>query len=155
MTAITASFDASGPSPSNASLSGLDGVNFFVAGILAGLGPYVAAYLADQNWTPENIGFVLTASSLAGLLSQVPGGALLDIGGSEGALVVAGATVVAIGAIIIAFEPSFPLVSAGLVLQGVTGGILGLAIAAISLALVGHDALPDRLGRNQRFASIG
>jgi len=155
MTAITASLGASGPLPSNASLSGLDGVNFFVAGMLAGFGPYVAAYLADQKWTPENIGFVLTASSLAGLLSQVPGGALLDVVRSKRALVAAGATVVAIGAIIIAFEPSFPLVSAGLVLQGMTGGILGLAIAAISLAVVGHDALPDRLGRNQRFASTG
>jgi len=78
MTATAASFGTAGPAPSNASLSGLDGVNFFIAGILAGFGPYVAAYLADQKWTQENIGFVLTASGLAGLLSQVPGGELLD-----------------------------------------------------------------------------
>jgi predicted MFS family arabinose efflux permease len=32
---------------------------------------------------------------------------------------------------------------------------LGPAIAAISLGLVGHAALPERLGRNQRFASTG
>jgi hypothetical protein len=30
-----------------------------------------------------------------------------------------------------------------------------LGIAAISLGLVGHEALAERLGRNQRFASIG
>ena len=42
-----------------------------------------------------------------------------------------------------------------LVLQGMTGGFLGPAIAAISLGLVGHAALPQRLGRNQRFASTG
>jgi hypothetical protein len=41
------------------------------------------------------------------------------------------------------------------VLQGITGGLLGLAIAAISLGLVGHAALGERLGRNQRFASAG
>jgi hypothetical protein len=35
------------------------------------------------------------------------------------------------------------------------GGFLGLAIAAISLGLVGHAALGERLGRNQRFASTG
>src|SRR5215831_15379604 len=155
MTATTTAFGTSGPSPSNASLSGLDGVNFFIAGILAGFGPYVAAYLADQKWTPENIGFVLTASSLAGLLSQVPGGELLDMVRSKRALVAAGAALVAVSAIIIAFEPSFPLVFTGLVLQGITGGFLGPAIVAISLGLVGHDALPDRLGRNQRFASTG
>jgi hypothetical protein len=42
-----------------------------------------------------------------------------------------------------------------LVLQGITGGFLGLALAAISLGLVGHAALGERLGRNQRFASTG
>jgi hypothetical protein len=34
-------------------------------------------------------------------------------------------------------------------------GFLGLAVAAISLGLVGHAALGERLGRNQRFASTG
>ena len=70
-------------------------------------------------------------------------------------VVALGATMVAAGAIIIAFWPSFPLVLAALVLQGITGGFLGLAIAAISLGLVGHAALGERLGRNQRFASTG
>ncbi len=155
MTAATVSFGTASPSPSNASLSGLDGVNFFLAGILAGFGPYLAAYLADQKWTQENIGFVLTASGLAGLLSQLPGGELLDTVRSKRAVVVAGVVVVAISAIIIAFQPSFPLVFAALMLQGITGGFLGPAIAAISLGLVGHAALPERLGRNQRFSSTG
>jgi len=155
MTAATVSFGTASPSPSNASLSGLDGVNFFLAGILAGFGPYLAAYLADQKWTQENIGFVLTASGLAGLLSQLPGGELLDTVRSKRAVVVAGVAMVAVSAIIIAFQPSFPLVFAALMLQGITGGFLGPAIAAISLGLVGHAALPERLGRNQRFASTG
>ena len=51
--------------------------------------------------------------------------------------------------------PNFALVLAALVLQGITGGFLGLAIAGISLGLVGHAALGERLGRNQRFASTG
>jgi len=61
----------------------------------------------------------------------------------------------AAGALIIALWPTFPLVLTALVLQGVTGGFLGLGIAAISLGLVGHAALSERLGRNQRFASTG
>jgi MFS family permease len=155
MAATTTSFGAAGPSPSNASLSGLDGVNFFIAGISAAFGPYVAVYLADQKWTQENIGFVLSASGLAGLLSQLPGGELLDTIRSKRALIVVGVTMVAISAIIITVQPSFPLVFTGMMLQGITGGFLGPAIAAISLGLVGHAALPERLGRNQRFASAG
>jgi MFS family permease len=115
----------------------------------------VAVYLADQKWTQEKIGLVLSASAFAGLLSQVPGGELLDAIRSKRAIVALGVVAVALGAIIIEFRSTFPLVLIGLTLQGSTGGILGPAIAAISLGLVGHGALPERLGRNQRFAATG
>src|SRR6202162_3211113 len=147
--------DAIAPSPSVASLRGLDGVNLFLAGALSGFGPYVAAYLAEQKWTQQSIGFVLTAGGFAGLLSQLPGGALLDAIRSKRMAVALGAGMVAAGALIIEVWPSFPLVLAALVLQGITGGFLGLAIAAISLGLVGNAALAEQLGRNQRFASMG
>ena len=147
--------DANELSPSRSSLRGLDAVNLLLAGALSGFGPYVALFLAEQKWTQQNIGFVLTAGGFAGLLSQVPGGELLDAIRSKRLVVAVGAIVVAAGALIIALWPSFPLVLAGLVLQGITGGFLGMAIAAISLGLVGHAALGKRLGRNQRFASTG
>src|SRR6202161_1906928 len=147
--------DPTETSPSDSSLRSLDGVNLFLAGTLSGFGPYVAAVLADQNWTQPRIGFVLTAGGFAGLLSQIPGGSLLDAIRSKRIAVALGAGMVAAGALIIAVWPSFPLVLAALVLQGITGGFLGLAIAAISLGLVGHIGLAKRLGRNQRFASTG
>jgi MFS family permease len=150
-----AAADAIEPSPSQGSLRGLDAVNLFLAGALSGFGPYVAVFLADQGWTQQNIGLVLTAAGLAGLLSQLPGGELLDAIRSKRIVVVVGATMIAAAALIIALRPTFPLVSIALVLQGITGGFLGLAIAAISLGLVGHAALGERLGRNQRFASAG
>ncbi|MGA7807225.1 MFS transporter [Bradyrhizobium sp.] len=143
------------PSPSRASLRGLDEVNLLLAGALSGFGPYLAAFLAGQNWTQRDIGFVLTAGGFAGLLGQLPGGALLDAIRSKRIAVALGAGMVAAGALLIAIWPSFPLVSGALVLQAITGGFLGLAIAAISLGLVGNSALAERLGRNQRFASIG
>ena len=59
--AITASSDAINSSPSSTSLSGLDGVNFFLAGMQSGFGPFVAVLLADEKWTLQNIGFVLRA----------------------------------------------------------------------------------------------
>jgi MFS family permease len=122
-------------SPTTASLHGLDGVNFFLAGVLAGFGPYVAVYLADQKWTQEKIGFVLSASALAGLLSQVPGGELLDSTRAKRVIVALGVLVVAVSAMIIEFRPTFPLVLIGLTLQGITGGIVGPAIAAITFLL--------------------
>src|SRR3984893_6197155 len=143
------------PSPSDTSLRSLDAVNLLLAGALSGFGPYVAVFLAEQKWTQQNIGFVLTAAGFAGLLTQLPGGGLLDAIRSKRTAVALGATTVAAAALIIALSPSFPLVLAALVLQGITGGFLGLAVTAISLGLVGHAALGERLGRNQRFASTG
>jgi MFS family permease len=147
--------DAAESSPSRASLKGLDGINFFNAAMLAGFGPYVAVYLAEQKWTQENIGFVLTASGLAGLLALMPGGELLDTVRSKRALVALGASMVAVTALVIGIWPNFPLVFTALVLHGTTGAFLGPAIAAISLGVVGHFALAEQLGRNQRFASAG
>ena len=63
---------------SNPSLDGLDRVNFFLAAMLAGFGPYVAAYLANAKWPQAEIGLVLSAGSVAALLSQLPGGEVLD-----------------------------------------------------------------------------
>jgi MFS family permease len=153
--AITATSDAIDLSPSGTSLSGLDRVNFFLAGMQAGFGPLVAVLLADEKWTQQDIGFVLSVGGLAGLLSQLPGGELLDASRSKRFLVALAAIAVAVSALAMALWPVLPVVFAALVLQGLTGGILGPAIAAISLGLVGHPALAERLGRNQRFASAG
>jgi MFS family permease len=151
----TAASDAIDLSPSGTSLSGLDGINFFLAGMQAGFGPFVAVLLADEKWTQQNIGYVLSVSGLAGLLSQLPGGELLDASRSKRFLVALGATVVSVSALVMALWPISPVVFAALILQGLTGGVVGPAIAAISLGLVGHTALAERLGRNQRFASAG
>jgi MFS family permease len=153
--AITAPSAGLEVSPSDTSLGGLDWLNFFRAGMQSGFGPFVAVLLAVGGWNQENIGFVLSVGGFAGLLSQLPGGELLDVTRSKHLLVALGVSVVALSALAIAFWPTIPVVFAALVLQGLTGGFLGPAIAAISLGLVGHAALAERLGRNQRFASAG
>jgi MFS family permease len=58
-------------------------------------------------------------------------------------------------ALVIALWPSFPAVLKALMIQAIASGFLVLAIASVSLGLVGHAALGERLGRNQRFASAG
>jgi MFS family permease len=142
-------------SPRLDSLRALDRLNFFLAAMQAGFGPFVAIDLADQGWAPESIGFVLSVGGLAGLLAQVPSGELLDVVQSKRMLVGAGSVAVALGALILALWPYFPAVLAASIIQGSTGGVLGLGVAAITLGLVGHKAVAERLGRNQRFSSIG
>jgi predicted MFS family arabinose efflux permease len=62
---------------------------------------------------------------------------------------------VALSTLIFRLWPTFPVVALAQVLQGITGGILGPAIVAITLGLIGHSGLAERLGQNQRFAAAG
>jgi len=62
MTATTLYADV--PKPENA-LRAFDAVNLFVAGALAGFGPFVALFLAQQGWPPGRIGFVLTTGTVS------------------------------------------------------------------------------------------
>jgi MFS family permease len=149
------SADVAATPPAGQSLRALDWLNFLVAALLMGFGPFVGLYLAGQGWMPASVGFVLTMSGLAGLLTQIPAGELIDMVKSKRVLVGVGAAAVTLGILTLALRPDFSSVLAAAVMQGMAGSIIGPGIAAISLGLVGHDALAGRLGRNQQFASIG
>jgi MFS family permease len=136
-------------------LRALDAVNFLVGGALAGFGPFVALFLGDQGWSPENVGVVLSIGGIAGLLAQIPGGELLDAARSKRLVLGVGLIAVGLSALLIGLLPYFPVVLVAMMLQGTTGGLIGPAIAAISLGVVGHSALGETLGRNQRFRSAG
>ena len=150
-----ASLDTANADTSFESLRALDWLNFFLAALLAGFGPFVAVYLAARGWPSADVGFVLTAGGLAGLLTQVPAGELIDMAKSKRAIVGAGIGAVAVGLLILGLRPDFLSVFVAAVVQGMAGSVLGPGIAAISLGLVGQGGFAERLGRNQRFASLG
>jgi hypothetical protein len=147
--------NARGPLPHAESLHALDWLNFFLAALLMGFGPFVAVKLADRGWVPANIGLVLTASGVAGLLTQVPAGELIDMSRSKRMLVGMATTAIISGVLVFGLRPDFPSVFTAALIQGTAGSVLGPGVAAISLGLVGQEALAERLGRNRRFASIG
>lgn len=141
--------------PTRRSLQGLDWFVFFVADVQTGFGPFVAVYLTAQKWTQVDIGLVLTVASLVGLAGQMPGGAIVDAARSERLVAGLGVAAIALSALAYAMSPIFVVVLAAAVLHSAASCVLGPAIAAISLGLVGHEAIGERLGRNARFSSIG
>jgi MFS family permease len=143
------------PSPSRESLRGLDWFVFFVADVQTGFGPFVAVYLTTQKWTQVDIGLVLSISGLVALIGQMPGGALVDAAKSERFVAGVAIVAIAIAALTYAAFPVFAAVLAAATLHAAASCVLGPALAAISLGLVGHAAVAERLGRNARFASIG
>jgi predicted MFS family arabinose efflux permease len=143
------------PVPSRQSLRGLDWFIFFLADVQTGFGPFIAVYLTTQKWTQVEIGLVLSIGGIVGLIGQMPGGAIIDAARSE--RLVAGLAIAAIGCVALAYAawPIFPVVVTAATLHAAASCVLGPAIAAISLGLVGPFAIGERLGRNARFASLG
>jgi MFS family permease len=127
----------------------------FVANVQTGFGPFISVYLTTQKWTQVDIGLVLTVGSLAALVSQIPGGMLVDIVRSERLLSGTALALIAGSAVAFVAMPVFPVIAAAAVLHSAASCVLGPAMAAISLGLVGHAAIGERLGRNARYASIG
>jgi uncharacterized protein (DUF486 family) len=54
--------------PSSRHLRGLDWLNFFLADVQTGVGPFLAVYLAGYRWNEESVGIALMAGGIAGIL---------------------------------------------------------------------------------------
>jgi predicted MFS family arabinose efflux permease len=143
------------PAPSRQSLRGLDWFIFFLADVQTGFGPFIAVYLTTQKWTQVEIGLVLSIGGIVALIGQMPGGAIIDAAKSERLVAALAIVTIACCALAYAAMPIFPVVVTAATLHAMASCVLGPAIAAISLGLVGPLAIGERLGRNARFASIG
>ncbi|AKQ63749.1 Permease of the major facilitator superfamily [Myxococcus hansupus] len=143
------------PSPSRTSLRALDWLNFFLADVQTGIGPFFAIYLATHQWNEQHVGLALTVGGIAGIGTQLPAGQLADRVHSKRALVAVGVTLLGVGAWLIA---SFPTFWPELLAQVLVGGVSSIfipATCAISLGLVGPTLFDRRQGRNQTFNSAG
>ncbi|MFE1597668.1 MFS transporter [Methylobacterium sp. ID0610] len=151
---------AADPTPSTRALRGLDALNFFLADVRDGLGPYLAIYLIavrgpDQGWNEATAGLVMTIAGIAGLIAQTPAGALIDRTHHKRAIVIAGAVAVTLSCLALPFITNFALVAATQSLAGIAGAIFPPALAAITLGVVGPKAFSKRIGRNEGFNHAG
>ncbi|MDJ0388029.1 MFS transporter [Roseomonas sp. E05] len=140
---------------SRQSQRGLDWLNFFVADVQTGFGPFVAVYLTTQAWTEVQIGFALSLGTMTAMLSQMPAGALVDATRHKRRAAMGALLSIALAAVLLAAWPATLPVLLSEILHGFASCVLTPSIAAISLGLVGRAALGERLGRNTRFASLG
>jgi len=141
--------------PSRGTLRGLDWLNFLLADVQTGVGPFLAIYLAGYKWNEERVGLALTVGGIAGILTQTPAGGLVDFLRSKRALVGVGVAALAAGALLIALFPWFWPIMGAQILIGGTSSVFIPAICAMSLGIVGRGAFDIRQGRNQTFNSAG
>jgi predicted MFS family arabinose efflux permease len=134
----------------------LDALNFFLADVRGGLGPYLAVYLLTvRQWNEAEIGVVMSISGIVGVLAQTPAGALVDAAHQKRGLVLAALCIVALGSLALIPLSSFWAVGASQAVVGAAGAVFGPAIAAISLGIFGHGEFAARIGRNEAFNHAG
>jgi predicted MFS family arabinose efflux permease len=142
--------------PSPQSLRALDWLNFFLADVRTGVGPFLAVYLASAlHWPPARIGVALAAMSVGSLLVQTPAGALIDGSTRKRCVVVAAAGVVSASCLVMAATDNFYGLVSAQAIAGSAADIFPSASAALTLGLVGRQRMALRTGRNEAFNHAG
>ena len=141
--------------PARATWLGLRAFNFFAASLQTGYGPFLPVYLTRAGWTQGQVGLALSVGSIAGVVSQVPAGLLIDQMPQRRLACAVALGALAVGMLILAFMPGFVPVLGVEVLHGFAAAMLAPAIAALTLSLGGRQAFGEHVGRNQRYASLG
>jgi len=141
---------------STRSLRALDALNFLVADITGGVGPFLVVYLSTQmHWAADRIGMLMFACGLAGVLAQAPAGGYVDRYPKLPRLVALAAIAVGAGSLGSIASPAFGFILGAQSLVAIAGVVFAPAIAAISIGIVGRRNAEGRFGRNQSVSSAG
>jgi MFS family permease len=130
-------------------------LNFFMADVRDGLGPYLAALLQQEGWGPDRIGLLMTAGGLIGMAATIPAGALVDATTMKRGLMVAASLVVTASCLALLVTDTPWIVVATQMVTPLAGAVIPPAIAGITLGLVGQRGLADQLGRNEAANHAG
>jgi predicted MFS family arabinose efflux permease len=137
------------------SLLALCALNFFMADVRDGLGPFLGVFLQQQDWSPAEIGLVMTIGGLVGMIATTPAGALVDKTKAKRAVMVVAALAIIVASFVILFVPDFVVTAAAQAVSGIAGAAIPAAIAGITLGLVKQKGYAHQLGRNEAFNHAG
>jgi len=133
----------------------LVGVNFFMADVRDGLGPYLAAFLQTHNWGTADIGTAMTLGGLVGMLATIPAGALVDATHFKRALMVLASICVAAACLLLLWRTDMAAVVIAQIAMPLAGAVIPPAIAGITLGVVGQRRLDHQLGLNEAANHAG
>lgn len=142
--------------PSARAERALDVLNFVLADVRYGLGPYAAIYLiSGHGWREADVAFAFAFGGVAGLVGQAPIGAAVDAVRAKRALLAGALVAVAASCATVALAPGFWAVAAAGVAGALANSVLGTTLAAISLGTVGHARFAARAARNEALFHAG
>lgn len=134
----------------------LDWVVFFLSDVETGVGPFMAGYLTGiRHWNPQQIGIIIAAQKIASVLTQASAGWLIDRTTFKRWIMAGVALAISFGSVFVVWSPGIFSQSLNQIGIGAATSIATLTISALSLGLVGREALSRRMGRNGAFSHAG
>jgi MFS family permease len=133
----------------------LQSLNFFMADMQAGIGPFLGVYLLAHGWESGLIGTVMTIGGIAGMIMTTPAGALIDATTRKRAYVIIPGIFTVVASAIILYSQSFWVVAASQVATAIAGAAIGPAVTGITLGMVRQSGFNWQNGRNQAFNHAG
>ncbi len=133
----------------------LQALNFFMADMQAGIGPFLGVFLQQRGWTAGPIGSVMTAGGIAGMAMTVPAGAFIDHTEKKRLVVIVTGICTVLASFLILLSQAGWVVTVSQVATAIAGAAIGPAVAGMTLGVVRQAGFNAQNGRNQAWNHAG
>ena len=130
-------------------------LNFFVADVRDGLGPFLGVFLLQNGFGEAQIGLIGTLSHIAALVFGVPCGILVDKTTRKKELIAFFITLIVLACVFNYFFPSFIFTLLAQIFAALSGVFLAPAFAALTLGIMGVQGYALQCARNEAYKHAG
>lgn len=128
---------------------------FSIADVRDGLGPFIGIYLQENKFQPDEIGFIMSLSGLAGIIFSSILGIVTDKTKHKRIMFVIFVSLISLSSIITLFLPYFISVALAQVMQGIAASGIAPLITALTLGLTDSNTYPQRFSKNEAWNHFG
>jgi MFS family permease len=141
--------------PSKSARYSLRALNFFMADMQAGVGPFLGVFLLAHGWESARIGAVMTLGAITGVMLTTPAGAWVDASRHKRWLVVVpGICVVLASGVLLLSQRLWP-VALSQMATSIAGAVIAPAVTGITLGMFRQSGFNRQLGVNQAYNHAG
>lgn len=133
----------------------LQALNFFMADMQAGIGPFLGVFLQQRGWTAGPIGTVMTVGGVAGMVMTVPAGAFIDHTEKKRLVVIVTGICTVLASFLILWSQAGWVVTMSQVATAIAGAAIGPAVTGMTLGVVRQAGFNAQNGRNQAWNHAG
>ncbi|MDH0310982.1 MFS transporter [Klebsiella pasteurii] len=137
------------------SLQALCLTSFFIADVRDGLGPFLGIFLTQHHWRPDDIGLLMTAGGVAGLLATLPAGFITDASRNKRLMLAILCIMITGTTLLLWFSQGSSVVAISQIVSGICAAFIGPLITGITLGLTGQDGFSTQMGKNEAFNHAG